>query len=103
MLRVEGLWTKGVHIADTAHIAAARAGHLNSGLVTRDTLRAAIAIEFAFPGHTSVIVQPSFYYTFNWRETLASPNFGGAFGDEWNLIPVFLIERPFRFTRDRLR
>ena len=103
VLRVEGLWTKGVHVADSARIAAARAGDLNSGLITRDTLRAAIAVEFAFPGNTSVILQPSFYYTFNWRKTLASPNFGGAFGDEWNLIPVFFVERPFRFTRDRLR
>jgi hypothetical protein len=59
-------------------------------------------LEFAFPGNTSVILQPSLFYTFNWRETLG-PGFGGAFGDEWNLIPVFFIERPFRFTRDRLR
>ena len=69
VLRLEGLWTKGVHVADSARIAAARARHLNSGLITRDTLRAAIAVEFAFPRNTSVIVQPSFYYTFNWRKT----------------------------------
>ncbi len=102
VLRVEGLWTKNVRFADATRIAAARAGNVNSGHITRDTLRAAIALEFAFPGNTSVILQPSLFYTFNWRETLG-PGFGGAFGDEWNLIPVFFIERPFRFTRDRLR
>ena len=102
VLRVEGLWTKGVHFADTVRISNARAGHLNSGLITRDTLRAAVALEFAFPGNTSVIFQPSFYYTFDWRQTLG-PGFGGGVGDEWSLLPVFFIERPFRFTRDRLR
>jgi uncharacterized protein DUF1302 len=102
VLRVEGLWTKGVHFTDSARVAAARQGQVNSGLITRDTLRAAIAIELAFPGNTSVILQPSLYYTFNWRQTLGN-GFGGAVGDEWNLIPVFFIERPFRFTRDRLR
>jgi hypothetical protein len=102
VLRVEGLWTKGVHFTDSARVTAARQGQVNSGLITRDTLRAAIAIELAFPGNTSVILQPSLYYTFNWRQTLGN-GFGGAVGDEWNLIPVFFIERPFRFTRDRLR
>lgn len=102
VLRVEGLWTKDVRFADAARIQEARTGNLNSGHITRDTLRAAIALEFAFPGNTSVILQPSLFYTFNWRETLGG-GFGGAFGDEWNLIPVFFIERPFRFTRDRLR
>jgi hypothetical protein len=108
VLRVEGLWTKGVHFSDSARVNGAREGkltngHLSSGLITRDTIRAAIAIELAFPGNTSVIVQPSLYYTFNWRETLGRVGFGGGFGDEWNVIPVFFIERPFRFTRDRLR
>ncbi|MBI3300835.1 MAG: hypothetical protein HYZ72_01965 [Deltaproteobacteria bacterium] len=102
VLRVEGLWTKGVHFPDAKRRAAAVAGPLNSGLITRDTLRAAIAIELAFPGNTSVIVQPSLFYTFNWRKTLGN-GFGGGVGDEWSLIPVFFIERPFRFTRDRLR
>jgi hypothetical protein len=108
VLRVEGLWTKGVHFSDSARVSGAREGnltngHLSSGLITRDTIRAAIAIELAFPGNTSVILQPSLYYTFNWRETLGAVGFGGGFGDEWNVIPVFFIERPFRFTRDRLR
>jgi hypothetical protein len=102
VLRVEGLWTKGVHFTDFTHVNAAREGQLNSGLVTRDTLRSAIAIEMAFPGNTSVILQPSLFYTFNWRETLGN-GFGGGVGDEWGVIPVFFIERPFRFTRDRLR
>ena len=102
VLRVEGLWTKGVHFTDSARVSAARNGHLNSGLITRDTIRAAIAIEFAFPGNTSVILQPSLFYTFNWRRTLGN-GFGGGVGDEWSVIPVFFTERPFRFTRDRLR
>jgi hypothetical protein len=102
VLRVEGLWTKGVKFADSARRAAALAGELNSGLIARDTLRAAIAIEMAFPGNTSFILQPSLFYTFDWRKTLGN-GFGGAVGDEWNLIPVLFIERPFRFTRDRLR
>jgi hypothetical protein len=55
VLRVEGLWTKGVKVSDAAHRATALAGDLNSGLVTRDTLRAAIAVEMAFPGNTSFI------------------------------------------------
>ncbi len=102
VLRVEGLWVKGVKIADAARRAAAVAGNGNSGVLTRDTFRSAIAIELAFPGNTSFIFQPSFYYTFNWRKTLGN-GFAGAIGDEWNLIPVLFAERPFRFTRDRLR
>ncbi len=102
VLRVEGLWTKGVHFTDSVRVSDARNGHLNSGLITRDTIRAAIAVELAFPGNTSVIVQPSLFYTFDWRKTLGN-GFGGGVGDEWNVIPVFFIERPFRFPRDRLR
>ncbi len=102
VLRVEGLWTKNVPFADFDHQAAARDGRLNSGIVRRDTLRAAIALEFAFPGNTSVLMQPSLFYTFDWRRNLGG-GFGGGIGDEMSLIPVFFIERPFRFTRDRLR
>jgi hypothetical protein len=102
VLRVEGLWTKGVHFTDSARVTSVRNGATGSGLITRDTIRAAIAIELAFPGNTSVILQPSLFYTFNWRETLGN-GFGGGVGDEWNVIPVFFTERPFRFTRDRLR
>jgi len=102
VLRVEGLWTKGVRFTDSARVASVRNGATGSGLITRDTIRAAIAIELAFPGNTSVILQPSLFYTFNWRETLGN-GFGGGVGDEYNVIPVFFTERPFRFTRDRLR
>lgn len=105
VLRVEGLWTKGVKFEDSSRVASAAAGNLNSGLITRDTFRSAIAVEFAFPGNTSAILQPSLYYTFNWKGSLAAKGigFGGAFRDEWNLVPVMFIGRPFRFTRDRLR
>lgn len=102
VLRVEGLWTKGVKFSDSARVASATAGDVNSGFISRDTLRAAIAVEFAFPGNTTVIVQPSLFFTFDWRRTLGN-GFGGAVGDQWNVIPVFFVGRPFRFTRDRLR
>ena len=102
VLRVEGLWTKDVPFADFDHQQAAREGSLNSGIIRRDTLRAAIALEFAFPGNTSVILQPSLFYTFDWRQNLGH-GFGGGIGDEMSLIPVIFVERPFRFTRDRLR
>ena len=102
VLRVEGLWTKDVPFADFDHQQAARDGSMNSGIIRRDTMRAAIALEFAFPGNTSVILQPSLFYTFDWRRNLGG-GFGGGFGDEMSLLPIFFIERPFRFTRDRLR
>ncbi|MGE0825991.1 MAG: DUF1302 family protein [Candidatus Binatia bacterium] len=102
VLRVEGLWTKGVKFADAKRRASALVGDLNSGLITRDTLRAAVAIEMAFPGNTSVIFQPSLFFTFDWRDSLGG-GFGGGAGDQWAVLPVFFIERPFRFTRDRLR
>lgn len=102
VMRVEGLWTKGVKFTDAKRIASAATGELNSGLITRDTLRAALAIEFAFPGNTSVILQPSLFFTFDWRESLGN-GFGGGVGDQWSVIPVFFVGRPFRFTRDRLR
>ncbi|MSQ47087.1 MAG: hypothetical protein EXR78_01670 [Deltaproteobacteria bacterium] len=102
VMRVEGLWTKGVKFSDTQRVASAATGELNSGLITRDTMRAALAIEFAFPGNTSVILQPSLFFTFDWRESLGN-GFGGGVGDQWSVIPVFFVGRPFRFTRDRLR
>ncbi len=102
VLRVEGLWTRDVPFVDFDHQQAARDGSLNSGIVTRDTMRAAVAFEFAFPGNTAFIFQPSLLYTFDWRDSLGS-GFGGAVGDEWNVLPVLYVERPFRFTRDRLR
>ena len=102
VLRVEGLWTKDVPFADFDHQQRARDGYLNSGIIRRDTLRAAIALEFAFPGNTSAIIQPSLLYTFDWRRNLGG-GFGGGIGDEMSLLPVMFIGRPFRFTRDRLR
>jgi hypothetical protein len=102
VLRVEALLTRNVRFVDYAKQAIARAGLVNSGLSERDTLRAALAFEFALPGNTSVIFQPSFYGTFNWRDTFGL-GFGGAFGDEWALVPLLYVERPIRATRDRLR
>ena len=72
--------------------------------MSRETLRAAVALEFALPENTTFILQPSLFTTFGWRKSLVSSGFGGATaGNEWNLLPVVHIERPFRFTRDRLR
>ena len=132
VLRIEGLWTKGVAFADSDRFNAAfdgptpalrissnasgrevrrtvstrrRAGIGESfesgGHVARDTFRAALALELALPGNTSFIFQPSLLYTFDWREGLGS-GFGGGVGDEWNVLPVAFVGRPFRFTRDRL-
>jgi hypothetical protein len=102
VLRVEALLTKGVHFADSAKQDAARAGFVTSGLTKRDTLRAAIALEFALPKNIRLILQPSFFYTFGWNENLGS-GFGGAVGDEWAIVPVMFIEYPLRSTRDRLK
>jgi hypothetical protein len=102
VLRVEALYTLGVPFEDFARRAEAELGSLNSGVVERDTLRAAVALEFALPWNTTLLLQPSLYYTFDYRRTLG-PGFGGAYLDEWNLVPVFYVDRPFLFTRDRLR
>jgi hypothetical protein len=102
VLRVEALLTKGVRFADSAKQDAARAGAVTSGISKRETLRAAIALEFSLPRNTRLIFQPSFFYTFNWNENLGA-GFGGAVGDEWALVPVLHIEHPLRATRDRLR
>jgi hypothetical protein len=102
VFRLEALFTKDVPVADFNLLALARCGALNGGLQKRDTLRAAIAFEFAFPANVSVILQPSLYYTFDWHKGLGT-GFGGAIGDEWNFAPVFFIEKPIRATRDRLK
>jgi hypothetical protein len=101
VFRLEALYTTDVPMADVRRLAAARAGTPSSGQSEHDTLRAALAFEFAFPANVSVIFQPSLFYTFTWDEGLGG-GFGGAVGDEWNFLPVFFIERPIRATRDRL-
>jgi hypothetical protein len=102
VLRVEALLTRGVHLTDSDKRKAAEAGALNSGLSKRDTLRAAIALELALPRNTTLIFQPSFFFTFNWKESLGS-GFGSAVEDEWALIPVLHISHPLRATHDRLK
>jgi hypothetical protein len=93
-----------VQFSDSKRQAAALAGGPEGGVVSRDTLRGAFALELALPGNTSFIFQPSFFYTFGWRKSLASGGFGGATaGNELSFFPVVFVERPFRFTRDRLR
>ncbi|NNL84631.1 MAG: hypothetical protein HKP27_03215 [Myxococcales bacterium] len=101
VLRVEALLSKDVPFTDFAERGAALFGGGGDGLKETDTLRAAVAFEFAFPHNTTLIFQPSFYYTKDWRRSLGG-GFGGAVGDAWALAPVIFLERPFRFTRDRL-
>ncbi len=102
VFRLEALWTKGVRFTDFNKQAAARAGDLSTdGTAQHDTLRAAIAAEFGMPANTTLIIQPSFYYTFGWNKALGF-GFGGGIGDQWSLIPVVFLSRPFAFTRDRL-
>ncbi|MBW1684719.1 MAG: hypothetical protein JRS35_06600 [Deltaproteobacteria bacterium] len=92
VLRVEALLTHGVVLRDDDN---------SSGLSKRDTLRAAVALELALPRNTTLIFQPSFFFTFNWDESLGS-GFGSAVEDEWALIPVVSVSRPLRMTNDRL-
>lgn len=101
VFRVEALWSKGVRFVDFDKQAAARAGAATNGTAQHDTLRAAVAAEFGMPHNTTLILQPSYYQTFGWKNTLG-PGFGGGFGDEWTLVPVIYVARPFAFTRDRL-
>jgi hypothetical protein len=101
VLRLEALWTHGVRFTDFTKQAAARAGAATDGTAQHDTLRAAIAAEFGLPYNTTAILQPSYYHTFGWNKNLGY-GFGGGIGDEWTLVPVFYLSRPFAFTRDRL-
>lgn len=102
VFRAEALYTRDAHFVDFLQQGTIRAGASGDAISQHDTIRAALAFEFAFPDKITVIFQPSFYYTFDWREGLGA-GFGGAIGDEWNFIPVFFIERPVRRTRDRLK
>lgn len=101
VFRVEALWTRGVRFVDFDKQAAARAGAATNGTAQHDTLRAAVAAEFGMPHNTTLILQPSYYHTFGWHDGLG-PGFGGGFVDEWSVVPVFYLSRPFAFTRDRL-
>ena len=101
VFRVEALFTKGVRFQDYGLQALARTGYNTNGTDQHDTLRAAVAAEFGLPANTSLIFQASYYQTLDWRPTLG-PGFGGGIGDEWTLIPLVYVSRPFAFTRDRL-
>ena len=104
VFRVEGLLSTDVKFADRRRQLAALSGSDTNGFVNRDTLRAAVALELALPENTTFILQPSLFATLGWRKGLVSSGFGGATaGNEWNLLPVIHLERPFRFSRDRLR
>jgi len=101
VFRVEALYTKDVRYVDYAKQAAARAGQLNDGTDLHDTLRAAVASEFGLPGNTTLIFQASYYQTIDWRPNQGY-GFGGGIGDEWSLILLVFVSRPFAFSRDRL-
>ena len=101
VFRIEALWTKGVRFQDFTKLEAARAGFATDGTAQHDTLRAAIAAEFGLPHNTTLIFQPSFYYTFGWNRNLGYA-FGGGIFDEWACHVNHRNERPFAFSRDRL-
>ena len=101
VFRVEALYTNGVRFQDFEKRAQALAGANLDGTSKRDTLRAAVALEFGLPHRTTLIFQPSWYQTIDHKEGLGF-GFGGGFGDEWSFIPVVFFSRPFAFTRDRL-
>lgn len=101
VFRVEGLYANGVRFVDFDKRAAARTGLNLDGTSKRDTLRAAVAVEFGLPARSTLIFQGSLFYTFDWKNTLG-PGFAGGIGDEWTVIPVVNFSRPFAFTRDRL-
>ena len=101
VFRLEALWTRGVRFVDFDKQAAARAGLATDGTARHDTLRAAIAAEFGLPANTTMILQTSYYQTFGWNPALGA-GFGGGFGDEWSLVPLLYLSRPFAFSRDRL-
>jgi hypothetical protein len=48
-----------------------------------------------------LIFQASYYQTIDWRPNQGY-GFGGGIGDEWTLIPLVFVSRPFAFSRDRL-
>ncbi|RLA47407.1 MAG: hypothetical protein DRR06_02590 [Gammaproteobacteria bacterium] len=102
VFRAEALYTRNAHFTDYSKLAAAYSGALNNGVSEHDTVRAALAFEFALPANVTAIFQPSFYYTDNWHDGLGV-GFGGAIGDRWNFIPVVFVEKPIRATRDRLK
>ena len=101
VFRVEALYTNGVRFSDAEKRGLALTGTRTDGTSVRDTVRAAIAIEFGLPQRTTVIFQPSWYQTLDHKQELGF-GFGGGFGDEWSFIPVMFFSRPFAFTRDRL-
>ena len=101
VLRVEALLTKGVVFVDYSKQAAARLGANTDATLERDTLRAAVAAEFGMPANTTLIFQAAYYQTFNWNSSLGY-GFGGGISDEWTLIPLVYLSRPFAFSRDRL-
>ena len=102
VLRVEALYTNGVRVTDSDKRAAALSGASTDGTSKRDTLRAAVAIEFALPARTTFIFQGSWYQTLNHKEGLG-PALGGGIGDEWSLIPLVHVSRPFAFSKDRMK
>ena len=101
VFRLEALWSRGVRFTDADKQAAARAGIATDGTAQHDTLRAAVAAEFGLPANTTMILQTSYYHTFGWNPRLGY-GFGGGIGDEWTLVPLLYLSRPFAFTRDRL-
>jgi hypothetical protein len=101
VFRVESLYSRGVRFPDSDKQNLALSGVSTDGTSKHDTVRAAIAIEFALPHRTTLMFQPSWYQTINYRQALGA-GFGGGFDAEWTLIPVVFFAHPFASSGDRL-
>ncbi len=101
IFRVESLYTRGVRFSDSEKQDLALTGVTTDGTSEHDTIRAAIAIEFSLPQRTTLLFQPSWYQTINYKKGLG-PGFGGGFGAKWTLIPVVFFARPFASSGERL-
>jgi hypothetical protein len=101
VFRVESLYSHDVRFSDSEKQNLALLGLTTDGTSKRDTIRAAIAIEFSLPQRTTLLFQPSWYQTINYDKSLGA-GFGGGFGAEWTLVPVVFFSRPFSSSGDRL-
>jgi hypothetical protein len=101
VFRVESLYSHDVRFSDSEKQNLALLGLTTDGTSKRDTIRAAIAIEFSLPQRTTLMFQPSWYQTINYDKSLGF-GFGGGYGAEWTLIPVVFFSRPFSSSGDRL-
>lgn len=103
VFRFEGLLTRSSYFTDLRLTDPARGALALTGSrddqVKRDAFRGAIAFEVALPGNTTLIFQPSLFYTFNWHKGLVG---GYAGADRWELLPILYTAKLWGFTQERL-